>query len=459
MIDGLYDQRFIDNYFRKYRENCTHPRSIGLELEFPLVAKNGKAIGRDILVNLFEALGDTGFDIEYDVNSGFPIGATRLLHDNDKFPLTVSPELGFCTLELALPPFDNLFQVRSVLTEQLEHLTEWFNRSEVSMLAYGIQPISEPSKNLMTPKRRFKAYANIPSNNFIDAVHGNDEHAFTITAASQAHIDVSEDEAVMALNCLNSLAGVFIALCANSPLWRNMRFHGCMASRELFYDYAYAARRNRFGIPNRPFASLEDYFRFLCSLQLEIVERAPEFLLLTDSVSFHDFIHSDKEFRCASASGLSRHAHSKIEDLEILDGLVWYNNRLSPKYGTIEARNFCQQPRDALLAPAAMTLGLVENLEAVAEFVGLFPIQQWIDLRVSAARNGLSARIHDRDVLPIVRDALNLAYDGLILRGFGEELFLDPLFERVAERKSPAERILGSSSSRDIERFIEMVRV
>ena len=70
MIDDLYDQRFIDNYFRKYRENRTHPRSIGLELEFPLVAKNGKAIGRDILVNLFEALGDTSFDIEYDVNSG-----------------------------------------------------------------------------------------------------------------------------------------------------------------------------------------------------------------------------------------------------------------------------------------------------------------------------------------------------------------------------------------------------
>ena len=77
------------------------------------------------------------------------------------------------------------------------------------VLGYGVQPLSPPTRALLSPKQRYSTLADIM---------GADWIWYTVTASDQAHVDVSRDEAVSALNFGNLMAPVIVALCANSPV-------------------------------------------------------------------------------------------------------------------------------------------------------------------------------------------------------------------------------------------------
>jgi gamma-glutamylcysteine synthetase len=120
-------------------------------------------------------------------------------------------------------------------------------------------------------------------------------------------------------------------------------------------------------------------------------------------------------------------------------GLGWFASRLNPYLGTVEDRVACQQPPADQLVTAALALGLAEELTEAEALVATRDAGTWRALRSTACRHGFAAAgsmVTDAEAL------LDIAARGLARRAQGEETFLEPLHERLAERRSPASRLM-----------------
>ena len=107
--------------------------------------------------------------------------------------------------------------------------------------------------------------------------------------------------------------------------------------------------------------------------------------------------------------------------------------------GTIEFRSVCTQPFSSTFAPAAFHLGLLVNLENLENILNDSPFFEAFDYDFPRIRRLFSKKdISDTDlkmILPLTESLLACAEDGLKSRGFGEEVYLASLREKLDKLK------------------------
>ncbi len=108
--------------------------------------------------------------------------------------------------------------------------------------------------------------------------------------------------------------------------------------------------------------------------------------------------------------------------------------------GTVEFRSVCTQPFSATFVPAALHLGLLVNLEALESILkgtSLFEVFDYDYPRIRCLFSKKTISKTDlKLILPLTEALLTCAEDGLKNRGFGEEVYLAPLQERLAALKN-----------------------
>ncbi|MCD8019357.1 MAG: hypothetical protein LUF92_07170 [Clostridiales bacterium] len=115
--------------------------------------------------------------------------------------------------------------------------------------------------------------------------------------------------------------------------------------------------------------------------------------------------------------------------------------------GTVEFRSVCCQPVSDCMTVAAFHVGLKQKLY---ELNALLENDHVIfhhgynrgELRKLFVKKNLPGFVDEDEVYALTRRILLLAREGLCERGFGEEIFLDSLFERVEVRENPSQRLL-----------------
>ena len=115
--------------------------------------------------------------------------------------------------------------------------------------------------------------------------------------------------------------------------------------------------------------------------------------------------------------------------------------------GTIEYRSICCQPIKDAMTVAAFHLGLRNRLH---ELYALLKSDHVIyhhgytagELRKMFVRKKLPSFVNKKDLFLLVEKVLRLGEEGLRERGFGEEVFLRPFFERMERRTNPAKEML-----------------
>ncbi|MFK7908122.1 MAG: glutamate-cysteine ligase family protein [Chitinophagales bacterium] len=417
-------------------------RGIGIEAEIPVVTESGEGIGLPVVQNMFFYLEERGFQLQRDDFSDYIISATRTNEESAKsfdFHIdTVTTDAGYGIIEIAFAPQKDLHLIQSSFSEIMTLLVGYFDRQNCRMLGYGIQPLTAPSQKLLMPKERYYFYKNFSYNNVVPKIDGVDAHLLTITASNQCHIDVSSEEAIGATNVLNALSGLQIAFHANSPIWRQKVDETYKANREIFWEYCYPDRLNQMGIPPK-FESIEEYVQYLLQFKPMLVKRNKGLLQILNKETFKDFMEDKTPTIGKTLGGDEVSVHPQTEDIHYLNTFCYFNARLVPRYGTIESRMCCQQPPNETLAPTALTLGILENLEEAQKLVELFPLETWRDIRRSAVRYTFDSMVNNESIVPILKQLLEIAVEGLKKRNLGEELFLEPLYERLKRRKSPAD--------------------
>ena len=115
--------------------------------------------------------------------------------------------------------------------------------------------------------------------------------------------------------------------------------------------------------------------------------------------------------------------------------------------GTIEFRSACCQPISDVMTVSAFHLGLVNKTSELAEIskndtVLYHKGYNAAELRKQLVKGRLPAYIDENGLYALAKSVLDLCREGLEERGFGEEIYLSPLYERIEKRTNPARSML-----------------
>jgi glutamate--cysteine ligase len=423
-----------EKFIQKFKAKKNQQKQIGLEIELPIVQRNGEAVPYIIIQKLFAYLEKYEFEITNE--NGIVLEVSRQY--NEQYRTIITTDLGYSTLEIILPPLNNLYDAQYHFKGLIDLLLPFFEKENCLLLGYGVHPLTFPNRKLLAPRKRYRGLEKIwNTNTVIPKSMGNDAHLLTISAGNQCHVDVSETEAVQAINVLNASSGLQIALQANSPIWKGKVVENYKAIREKFYDFLFLEEVQRNGVAPK-FETLLDYFQHVSHQTLFLVIRNQEVLQIF-KYTFADYLEQ-KSVEATNLNGETVTIIPDSSDIHYHKTLFYWNARLVPNYGTIEVRMPCQQPPKDTLVTAALNLGLMENLREAEAFINQYDWTVWKHLRTQAIRYAFEAKLpNGESIVPLIRQLLMIAKTGLEKRGLNEAPFLNPLFERLEKQQSPAD--------------------
>ncbi len=442
---------FSDGFKTSSARNAGLGRRVGAELKFPFVAADGQAVARETVDALWAYLAENGWTPDHDKTTDRVIGARTAGPHNDS---VASCETGYCKVEFSLAHVGDLFELQDSVQRLRELVRPFLERERAHLLCYGMQPLTPPSSRLLMKKARAGFWDRVfPSNEVISPADGDDVHMFTVNATSHVHVSVSADEAVQAVNVLNGFAGPQIALTANSPVWRGAIEPGYCCVNEHLWD-RWRPTAGRVGVPSRSYADLQDYVGSVAGLKPVFVKRDGAPLLLGERyASFAEYFGTEKA-TVRTVDGEERTVTPERGDIDVHNSCYWYSARIS-RYYTVENRVCDQQPADTLMAPAALTLGLVTASDSAWHTLESTDWQTLRRLREAACRDGVKAHADGVAVTELCAAMLDAAESGLRQRGKGEESFLQPLRDRLHHKTNPADAIVRSVEKGGIESIIE----
>lgn len=393
-----------EHYCSHFREMLRPLRLIGRELEFPIVEADGTA--GDVRRLWPRLMRDGDFKPKYDDPN-----TESLIVALNGADAIYEVEVGLGTVEVVVGPCEDLYQLQEVAERAVARLVRAAHAEDMRVLGFGIQPRTPRSKNLMTPKKRYGA--------LLQAIGAPWLH-FATTAADQVQIDITRDELLPMLNWMNFISGPLIALAANSSVYagRAGRF---VSGREGLLG---TIGEHRNGMTPRKFETLQEFIGFICS--------HPCYVLKNDDGSFRPYNRPFSEYLQQHRADLTRylwHEH-----------YTWNSARARTEHSTIEIRPACQQPQCESSAASALSLGFVEAMPQIEEYVtktlGADPWPTMLRYRRAVIRHGLKAKEPIQDFLSSL---VRLAEEGLRRRGRNEEQLLEPIWKRLEKRCTPAD--------------------
>lgn len=111
--------------------------------------------------------------------------------------------------------------------------------------------------------------------------------------------------------------------------------------------------------------------------------------------------------------------------------------------GTIEFRSACCQPISDVMTVAAFHIGLLDKTDELNELIrndhSLYNNgYNAVELRRQLVCRSRPAYIDTDGLYALTKQIVDLCRQGLTERGFGEEIYLSPLYERIEKRTNPA---------------------
>ena len=117
----------------------------------------------------------------------------------------------------------------------------------------------------------------------------------------------------------------------------------------------------------------------------------------------------------------------------------------------LENRSSASPPPGEEMCSLALIVGLMENFDAVKQFVDTRPYKFW--LKFAEQAEDCPFEIGDREGVLSIVTALSRA--GLLKRGLGEEVYLEPINRRLKEKQSPSERMCNLYKDGGIDLVVE----
>ena len=404
---------------------------VGIELEYPVVNLSGNATDVSLTKQLFIYLID---------NFGFK--ADKFDSDNNPIQLIEQAsgdmilfEVSYNTIEFAFAKASRIAEVEERLDTYLSMIQPYLRNHNHELQGWGVNPNWAKNDNSPVKSPRYEMLMDFlelskaKNNPFF---HNYPEYGSFI-CGSQVQLDVSKLSYLRVLNAFNQIEGPKAVLFANSEFWGSD--WDLAISRDVFWENSmHGVFEENAGIFPRMFKNEDDYFSYLSETAIFTAKRAEETYYF-EPIRAKDYlnksaiqawsIHGKEVSIKPSEDDFKTHRSYQFQDLTTR--------------GTIEFRSVCTQPFSATFAPAAFHLGLLVNLERLENILKESPFFEAFDFDYPRIRRLFSKKdISDTDlklIFPLTEALLVCAEDGLKSRGFGEEIYLAPLKEKLKALK------------------------
>lgn len=405
---------------------------VGIELEYPVVNLSGNATDVSLTKRLLAYLLDN-FDFQADK------------YDSDNNPIQLIDkasgdmilfEVSYNTIEFAFAKAERISEVEERLDTYLGIIQPYLQNDNHELQGWGVNPNWAKNDNRPVKSPRYEmlmdflGLSKAKNNPFF---HDYPEYGSFI-CGSQVQLDVSKTSYLRVLNAFNQIEGPKAVLLANSDFWGSD--WDLTLSRDVFWENSmHGVFKENAGVFPKVFKSEDDYFSYLSETAIFTAKRGDETYyfepirakdyLSTPSVKARS-IHGEVVTIEPSEEDFKTHRSYQFQDLTTR--------------GTVEFRSVCTQPFSATFAPAAFHLGLLvnlETLESILKDTSLFEVFDYDYLRIRCLFSKKEISKDDfKLILPLTEALLTCAEDGLKNRGFGEEVYLAPLQERLAALKN-----------------------
>ena len=404
---------------------------VGIELEYPVVNLSGNATDVSLTKQLLIYLID---------NFGFK--ADKFDSDNNPIQLIEQAsgdmilfEVSYNTIEFAFAKASRIAEVEERLDTYLSMIQPYLRNHNHELQGWGVNPNWAKNDNSPVKSPRYEMLMDFlelskaKNNPFF---HNYPEYGSFI-CGSQVQLDVSKISYLRVLNAFNQIEGPKAVLFANSEFWGSD--WDLAISRDVFWENSmHGVFEENAGIFPRVFKNEDDYFSYLSETAIFTAKRAEETYYF-EPIRAKDYlnksaiqawsIHGKEVSIKPSEDDFKTHRSYQFQDLTTR--------------GTIEFRSVCTQPFSATFAPAAFHLGLLVNLERLENILKESPFFEAFDFDYPRIRRLFSKKdISDTDlnlIFPLTEALLVCAEDGLKSRGFGEEIYLAPLKEKLKASK------------------------
>lgn len=404
---------------------------VGIELEYPVVNLSGNATDVSLTKQLLIYLIDN-----------FDFKADKFDSDNNPIQLIEQAsgdmilfEVSYNTIEFAFAKASRIAEVEERLDTYLSIIQPYLRNHNHELQGWGVNPNWAKNDNSPVKSPRYEMLMDFlelskaKNNPFF---HNYPEYGSFI-CGSQVQLDVSKVSYLRVLNAFNQIEGPKAVLFANSEFWDSD--WDLAISRDVFWENSmHGVFEENAGVFPRVFKNEDDYFSYLSETAIFTAKRAEETYYF-EPIRAKDYlnksaiqawsIHGKEVSIKPSEDDFKTHRSYQFQDLTTR--------------GTIEFRSVCTQPFSATFAPAAFHLGLLVNLERLENILKDSPFFEAFDFDYPRIRRLFSKKdISDTDlklIFPLTEALLVCAEDGLKSRGFGEEIYLAPLKEKLKALK------------------------
>lgn len=420
---------------------------IGIEIEIPIINLDKTAVDFDVVHKVtdkfrrqYSDFKEDGIDYEGNVFS------LKNNNNDDIFCYDCS----YNNIEFAMGKEKDLFSIYDRFCDYYAFTKECFEEFNHTLTGMGINPYRKYNKNHPIPSERylmlyhhlksFNNYRNVPMH-----FHDYPEYGM-FSSASQVQLDVYKDELVKTINVFSKIEPIKALLFSNSVLVDENKHVTCF--RDALWEYStHGINPHNIGMYDVDLKSLDDLEAYLESLNIYCVMRDGAYI---NFPSMNLLEYFKKDYVCGEiyCNGEYREIEIRpcISDIKYLRPFKFINLTFR---GTVESRSVCTQPIRDSMSVAAFHLGLKEKLDELEELIDNDNVIYHKgytagELRKLLIQDELPAFIDKNDLCKLSRNVVDLANIGLKERGIGEEIFLNPLYERIKQHSNPGKDIITS---------------
>ena len=416
----------ISEFVRNYNERFSFDprlnkmRKVGVSIDYPVVRKDN-------------------------YRGGNADGLLRRVAGVEKNIARVTCGMGSGILKVSIPPQFSLWAVASEHEPLISALYDATRGGNNMLLGYGAQP-AEPKPEWTNCELYRVLRESLGEEYELTGKNGkfySEADKLTLAASSRAYVEVSREEFGNALTVLNAMNPFITALFGNSPLCLGVNATGDrLVARDKCFARIPEKRKN---FPADSIEDMEDYLRYMTDLGLIVAEGSKEYFL--PDMTFSVFVRGRGE-------------EEAMENFALQERMMWWTAVPDGKTGSIMVQT-CTQPHEDRLSFAAFILGIVENLDAVYDWLEI--PEAWVflaQLDKYATQYGLSERWKGLDNYPfheLLAQLIGLSEEGLKKRDMSENMLLVPLWERLRERKNPAQKAMSIYSDLETSGWIDLL--
>lgn len=429
------DKKEIVKLFKEGCKSCEEHK-IGIEYErLPIFSVTSKAADYSSEFGVCNFLRNFAKEENWDyITDDYNIIGLKQEHD------TITLEPG-CQIELSLKPEKTIGELKNNIDNLNKNMKPILNKSGITLLNYGVSPLSTHKSINLIPKKRYHLMAKYLWGILSDVMMRE-------TAGVQCCIDFeSEEDAMNKFRIANKLTPFMTAMFANSPIRGGVET-GYKSFRALSWLNTDNDRCGFVGQIDDKF-SFDEYVDYVLDSPMIFINRETGTIPVNGKINFLEFMQNGFEDFSANIDDFKLHANLYFPEVRMRN--------------FVEIRNHDCVGKNLQYSILAIYKGILYShcaMNEIEELLKPFEYRDFSELRYNVPKSALNAKIGKFFVKDIAKEILYIAEKSLIGMDTGEENYLDAIKEYTLNGISPADVIIKNWNglwNKDIRKLIKFV--